>query len=358
MSNISEIDRNFAIHSANITGMRLWDVRQAPFSLHGLYNPAQGPFRRMPQDVADTVNGGVSSLCRHTAGGRLRFRTDSMRVAVQYVLPQTTSFPHMPATGTSCFDLYANGQHIHAFLPGQPDLYRAGDPIDVENGILYQSLLNIPFEGMKDILIHFPLYNEVADLKVALEEGASVLSAAPYAHPEPVVFYGSSITQGGCVSHGGTAYSAIISRRLSTDFVNLGFSGSCLAEAAMADYLATLPMSVLVYDYDHNAQTAEYLQKTHEPLYLKIRAVRPELPIIIVSAADSGLRRNRARREAILATYENALARGDENVYFVDGDHIYDEVGEENCRVDNTHPNDLGHFCMARAIGDTLQKIL
>jgi len=117
---------------------------------------------------------------------------------------------------------------------------------------------------MRDILINFPLYNPVDEAFTGLDEDAELLPAAEYAHEKPVVFYGSSITQGACASHPGNAYCNILSRRLNTNNINLGFSGGCHGEDAMAEYLAALDMSVLVYDYDHNAESAEELQRTHE----------------------------------------------------------------------------------------------
>ncbi|MBO5070851.1 MAG: hypothetical protein J6C37_10910, partial [Roseburia sp.] len=64
------------------------------------------------------------------------------------------------------------------------------------------------------------------------------------------------------------------------------------------------------------------------------------------------------RRAVIMQTYKNALQAGDKNVYFVDGQKIYESVGRDLCTVDNIHPNDLGFWCMANAIGESLKNIL
>lgn len=351
MSKLEQIDKNFLSPPVDTTGMREWDVRRAPFSIHGLYRPERGAFRRMPQEVADRVNGGVAELCRRTSGGRIRFRTDSTRFVIRYVMPSVTSFRHMPFSGTTCFDLYANGQHFHVFFPEAPQ--------ESADGIVLQGLVEISLAGMKDILIHFPLYNEVTDVSLLLPAEATVLPAVPYTYPLPVVFYGSSITQGACASRGGTAYPAQLSRRLDTDFINLGFSGNCRAEEAMADYLITLPMSVLVFDYDHNAPDAAFLENTHEAFYRRIRAARPDLPILFATASDYTIPEERDRRRAVIfRTYENAVADGDRLVGIVDGKQTYCTVGEDSCRVDHTHPNDLGMWCMANAFEPLLKRFL
>ncbi len=351
MSNIEAIDKNFSSIEVSFVGMHNYDPRKAPFSIHGLLCAEKGgKFLRMPQTVADTINSGVAELCTHTAGGRIRFRTDSKRVALKWYVPYIQDFSHMPRTGAAFFDLYANGEHIHTFIPPKTE--------PPEEEVPLEAIVHIPFEGMCDILIHFPLYNEINDIAVALEKDATVLPATPYAHELPVVFYGSSITQGGCASRGGTAYPAILARNLDTEILNLGFSGSCRAELAMADYIATLPMSAFVFDYDHNASDAQFLQNTHEPFFKRLREKRPDLPVIMISAADNCFADREQRRAVIRRTYENAVANGDRRVFFLDGQTFYEAVGAENCRVDQAHPNDLGMWCMAHAMEPVLKDLL
>ena len=116
-----------------------------------------------------------------------------------------------------------------------------------------------------------PLYGDVETVNLGLRAGATVSEHTPYKHNTPIVFYGSSITQGACASRPGRAYEAIISRKYDVNFTNLGFSGACRAEESIVDYLATLEMSAFVLDYDHNAPTLEHLKNTHHRLYEKIR---------------------------------------------------------------------------------------
>lgn len=65
-----------------------------------------------------------------------------------------------------------------------------------------------------------------------------------------------------------------------------------------------------------------------------------------------------ARREVVRKTYENALASGDENVYFIDGESFFEGEDATLCTVDRTHPNDLGFYRMANKIYPTLKEIL
>jgi len=351
MSDITKLDKNFAALAVEHEGFCQWDVRRAPFSLHGLIVREDGGFCRIPQAVADATNPVVADLADNTAGGRLRFKTDSSRVVLKWRAPFVRDFNHMPRTGTAYFDLYADGAHIHTFIPSLPQ--------QTDEEVVLEAMVHIPVPHLQEIEIYFPLYNPVQDVTIALEEHATVLPPDPYTYPLPVVFYGSSITQGGCASRGGMAYPAILERALSTEIVNLGFSGGCHAEAAMADYIATLPMSVFVLDYDHNADSPQTLRATHEPFFKRLRAARPDLPIVMVSAADEYLPGGwDVRRDIIRRTYENACAAGDKNVYFVDGHTFYAALGGRDALVDHTHPNDLGMYAMAKGIEPTLRALL
>ena len=65
-----------------------YDVRNAPFQLYGFYKPEErGVFKRIPLDVAEKTSKNVRLLCTNTAGGRLRFKTDSSYIAVGAIYP-------------------------------------------------------------------------------------------------------------------------------------------------------------------------------------------------------------------------------------------------------------------------------
>lgn len=347
--NIAEIDKNF-VETYSFDGLKTCEIEQLPFRLFGLCREAgERDYKRLPHAVVDQIgNTGYRSLYKNTSGIRLRFKTDSQRIVLSCRLPGFTRHDNMPLTGASCFDMYADGHYCKVFRPGT-DLSGT-----------YSSEHSFPDRKMRDILIHFPLYNPVNEVYISLEEDADILPCDDYKIQKPIVYYGSSITQGGCASHPGNCYCAILSRRLDADYVNLGFSGSARAEQEMADYIGSLPMHAFVYDYDYNASTAEHLQQTHEPFFKRFRQYQPTTPVIMVSAAnfvDNSEEITAQRREIIRKTYVNALAAGDKNVYFIDGSEMYKEVGLDSCTVDCVHPNDLGFLCMANTIGAVLEKL-
>lgn len=275
----------------------------------------------------------------------MRFRTDSEYVAIRAEVVGVTRISVMSHVGANGFDLYADGSFVDAYMP----------PMDLKDG--YESIIELEGKREREITIHFPLYCGVTALYIGLEENALLTSAAPYQNGKPVVAYGSSITQGGCASRPGMSYENILARRLDRDFVTLGFSGSARAEDAMIEYLKGLEMSAFILDYDHNAPTVEHLRNTHEKLFRAVREAQPDLPILILPRPRYTLREEEVQRLAVIrATYENARAAGDENVYFIHGKNLMALCGDDGT-IDDAHPNDFGFASIAKAIGDVLEQI-
>lgn len=341
-----------------VPDMKTYNVNEAPFALYGLCRePGECDFKRLPHWLPPTTgNEIIPKLYTNTAGIRLRFKTDSMRIVLHCRLPELCKVMTMPVSGSAGFDMYADGRYCSVFHPGIDRNGCHTEPENYEYG--YSSGYNFPDRKLRDIVINFPTYNPVSEVYISLEEDACLLPGEAYRHKKPVLFYGSSITQGGCSSHPGNHYPAMISRMLDVDIINLGFSGGCRAEPEMAEYIAGLDMSVFVFDYDHNAQSVEHLSQTHHRFYQQIRARNPQLPIVMISAADQCFADYLQRREVIVQSYQQAVASGDKNVYFVDGVQIYKDLGLDVCLVDFAHPNDLGFYCMANAIAPVIAPLL
>jgi len=120
-----------------------------------------------------------------------------------------------------------------------------------------------------------------------LDKNARVNGGKKYRDELPILYYGSSITQGGCASRPDHAYQALIAKWNNIDYINLGFSGNAKGEDIMVDYLASMDCGLFVCDYDHNAPTAEYLKNTHYCLYKRYREKQPSwLPLVLVKPAS------------------------------------------------------------------------
>lgn len=358
MMKLSDIDQNFKLSNDLGKDGLVWiNARDPRISLYGLfYDVEKGAYFRLPEAVAETVSPGVKCLACHTAGGRIRFCTDSEYVAITALQKKPSGImPHMAFLGSSGFDAYVfdSGKYVFcgSFIP----------PVGRDES--YQSIISFEGKEMRDITINFPLYDRVDSLFIGISDSAVLCAAPGYALDKPIVYYGSSITQGGCASRPGTSYEAIISRDLNLDYINLGFSGSAYAEQQMAGYLASLDPCVYVLDYDHNAPDDAFLKKTHWPLYETIRSCHPDVPIVFVTRPDQPFLKSkrevvRKNKAIILANYNRAAANGDQHIYYIDGNAFFSGYSMSDCTVDGTHPNDLGFYRMAKVIGASLSAII
>ena len=327
-------------------GIRFFGVDEKPFSIHGVWRTGDR-YYRLPYEVAVNVNQVVKTKCMQTTGGRVRFKTNSSYVAVKLTLHSVEQISIMPVVATAGLDIYEGDMYLGSFVP----------PFHQSNGD-FESIVELGEARERDLTIHFPLYAGINDLYIGIDEGATLGEAEPYRFDLPVVFYGSSITNGGCCSRPGMSYEAQISRALNIDHHNLGFGGSAKAEPAIAEYVAGLDMLAFVYDYDHNAPTVEYLAETHERMFKTVREKNPDLPIIMVSRPQVLTIKQRDERFAIIKrTYDNAIAAGDKNVYLIPGWTFFDGV-RNDYTVDGVHPTDLGFACMAHGIGEALKGVL
>lgn len=331
---------------------------EAPFSIHGLlpYTEEDG-FRRMPEYVFRCMTAPLMKeqrLHTNTAGGRVRFRTDATSIHIK--------------ADTGKVSYCANGNNLlhHNF-----DLYREfGDKEifectfvswseEARQGIVNESR-PLKGEGMRDFTLYMPCYGNVYSLEIGLPEGAKIEAATPYKFEKPVVFLGSSITQGGCAARSGITYQAHLSRRLDFDYINLGFSGSCRAEKGLMEYIATIPMSAFVYDYDHNSPSDEYYEETHLAGYKIVREKNPDLPIILMNKPDFYLDKESdiRRRITVQKTYQYGIEKGDKNLYYIDGLSLFGGLDREECTTDGCHPNDIGMLRMADAMTYTMHFAL
>ncbi len=332
------------------------DTKYAPFSLHGFHEP----FIRVPADVAEATSEGVAHLAKVTAGGRVRFKTTSDYIVVHADIEKTDFTPNSSPDANAGFEiLFKEGNHYQFSGMIFPDM--TGTKTYAEGRAKYKN------HEMKDVTVFFPLGSIVKNLYIGLREGTELEAGSDYTYQKPVVFYGSSIVHGGG-TRPSSPYSAVLSKRLDTDFRNIGFGGNAKAEPAIMDYIAGLDMSIFVYDYDHNAPTAEFLEETHYAGYRRFREKQPNTPVIMASLVNYHTRTfawdyltfedHEKRRAIIEASYKRAIAEGDKNVYFVDGSKIIPPEFASDATTDGLHPNDLGYYFMANSFGAIIEPLL
>jgi lysophospholipase L1-like esterase len=192
---------------------------------------------------------------------------------------------------------------------------------------------------------------------------AKVSKAGSFAVSKPVVFYGTSITQGGCASRSGLSYQAILGRTLNVDFVNLGFSGNGKGEPDVARAVASIDASAFVLDFAQNNPTVESLKEVYAPFLEAVREKHPDTPILVVTPIFAAKENQGpdARLEGMRALIRKAasarIAGGDTHLQIVEGTDLLGPTRGDGL-VDGVHPNDLGFQWMAEGLAPRLKKLL
>ena len=353
---MEKFDKNMIVETKlEQSDIKFYNVKEAPFKIYGLYDKEKGkPFSRMNLDVAKTVSDGVYWGSFKTTGAKIRFKTDSEYIAVVLKAdPENGDWPQMSGLAAHGCDLYEiiDGEYsfISSFIP----------PISSKGN--YEQV--IPFktkvEGVREFVINLPIYGNVSEMYVGIQETAALEEGNDFINEVPVYFYGSSITQGGCMSRPGMCYVNILSRKYDMNIHNLGFGGSAKGEEEIARYIADQNMSMFVYDYDYNAPSPEHLEETHERMFKIVREKHPDLPIIIMSGVSGREYAPRViRRDIIKKTYDNAVNSGDKNVYFIDGLEVFKKYGFgwNEPTIEGCHPTDLGFTLMAAAVSEVIDE--
>lgn len=342
--------------------MYRFDVRQEPFTLHGLAAGEEG-FARLPTTLFSQISEKLINLAYKTSGVRIRFSTDAPQMTLHMRLADTAFKTHMTPLSTAGAEIWQGEGHAMRRVGVVRPAAAGNVPFEALDGYALEQnvLCTIPLSGKKEtVTIYLPIFAGVEKVEVELPAGMLPQPPSPYTITSPIVFYGSSITQGACAGRPSLTYPAIVSRALDADFLNLGFSGNALGEQEIAHYIATLKMTAFVMDYDHNAPTAEHLEKTHWPFFKIIRSAHPEMPILIISRPRTG-RSNEltdACRLVIENTYRMTRTAGDQQTMLLDGKDFFPPGEEDSCLMDFVHPNDYGFRLMSERVLSSLRSIL
>ncbi len=364
--------------------------------LHGKGTFAQGPtehyYDRLPAASKNTTRPVIYELQQQPAGLFLQFTTNSTAVSLNYTLGHAgLGMWHFAPTGVSGMDAYVFddaadhrawrwvGTAHPAFpvttaIPLTPRLTRCGAVCPER---LYR--------------IHLPTYNTVGDdLALGLDPGATFTPDGshmdglfPAAGPTgKILWYGSSILQGAVASRPGQIMTHILSRNLSVETYNFGFSGSCWMEPEVAQYMSVVPDVQLIV-VDCNPNMAGFhppsIDKRTVPLVAFFRQHgHPNTPIILTEGTPYGaewssrtVRAGQANKSAALrARFEELVAGGDQHLYYSRGPPLFadslgmaaDVAGGAALLVDptvgGTHPTDLGMRKQAAYWANEIPKVL
>lgn len=362
-------------------------------TLHGVtYGETEQAFIRLDSETAAEIAGTSSldgkdddkseewlntvySLAREAAGGRIRFRTDSTYVAIKATLTihDAAHLSHgskMEAAKYG-FDVYvdsAEGSVYAGTVRGEAPTKSGTGVSNTE--VLVEGTVNLGEAADRDLTIYFPITSETKSVEIGVAEGSTIKPhETDYEEGKHLVFYGSSITQGGAVTKPGNTYVNTVGRNMNMEYTNFGMWGRCKGEPAFANYIAGLGnISAFVYDFDHNISKVNQMEPVHYPFYETVRRAYPNIPIIMITrpgnnldntaATDPSYSTTAEMKEVIYKSYQKAVAAEDENVHFIDGEAFFGYDEQYFTPTDYTHPNDVGQARMAAVVQNVLERAL
>ena len=355
-NDIAKYDKNMVVEGIVVTnGIKWVDGKLLPIEGRA-FDDVEHYYDRLPAGVTTNVNAGVRGMKHHTSGMQFRFATDSSKLSFKWVpYNQNLSMDHMPATGVSGIDVYRFDAKSGRWL------YVKTGRITNAKGAQMQ----IPWMPGTPCLVNLPLYNGVREFSLGVEPNATVsaLGHRKSGVDRPVVFYGTSITHGGCCSRPGMAFVNIVGRDLDVPVVNLGFSGSGVMEFEMSEHLARIDASCYVLDCLWNmvslssgVRNGRSVEENYEPFIRNLRAKRPDVPIVMAEACDVYCDEPSAKDKYVKQLYDKLVAEGWKNLVYLPKDDMY--TGDLEGTVDGVHPNDWGMMSLARAFGGAVRKAL
>jgi hypothetical protein len=311
-------------------------------------------YYRLPANAEGHVPSAVWDLGKQTAGMYVHFFTDAPVIKAKWRLSsESLGMPHFAPTGVSGLDLYVRADDNSWHWLG------VGKPRNIENK---ETLVEGIPSAKREYILYLPLYNGITYLEIGIPK-ENKIEKAPRIKGKPIVFYGTSITQGGCASRPGMCATAILGRKLNREIINLGFSGSGKMEPEIARLISELDPEIYFIDCLPNLEAGEVALRV-EPFIRILREAHPKTPIVLaegITYDDGFLVKTRSlrytdSRNALRNAYENLLNSGIRNLYYQIAEGELGSDGEGT--VDGTHPTDLGFMRQADTYEPMLRSIL
>jgi hypothetical protein len=323
------------------------------FTITGKYHSEKN-YARFPKIYENKLRRDVWDLGRNSAGISIRFRSNASQINVRWTVQGDNIMDHMPATGIKGVDLYA-------WVDNHWKYVNTGRPKGKINEFILVKNSNPVF---REYLLNLPLYDGVDSLSIGVNKSAEItMPLEKYLiHKQPVVYYGSSIAQGGCASRPGMAFTNILARDLDRSFINMGFSGNGTFDLSVGEAMSEIDAALYVIDCNPNTRPELIYERAVELVRL-LKQKRPEIPILLVEGfyylngfGDPKESDTEKKRVELRRAFKTLKETGIKQIYYKKGDGLIGDDSEGT--VDGVHPNDLGMMRIAKALKPAIQKLV
>jgi lysophospholipase L1-like esterase len=336
---------------AAIDSIKFYDGQMFP--IIGKYH-SETTYARFPEKHKNSIRKEVWDLGQHSAGMSVRFRTNASQITIRWSVINDNNMDHMPSTGVKGIDLYAlvdgDWKYVNTCrVQGKNNEFTL---VDTKDRIFREYLLNLP------------LYDGIESLSIGTDNRAEITSPREgnLIEEKPVVYYGSSIAQGGCASRPGMAFTNILARSMDRSFINMGFSGNGTFDLPVGEAMSEIDAALYVIDCNPNTTTDLIYNKSVELVKL-LKKKRPDIPVLLVEGfyyergfvkpEDSETEKKNIELRRAFRTLKSS---GINKLYYKNGDGLIGDDREGT--VDGVHPNDLGMMRIAEAIEPAISKII
>ena len=295
------------------------------------------PFQRLPQKYKKSVRKEVWELSENSAGVSISFLSNTTEIIVKWSLKHDLKMNHMTDAGIKGVALYEKKNDTWHYIG-------TGLPNGKKNE---KTLLKDASKTLREYCLYLPLYDTVTNLQLGLDDDCTFEEAIN--KNRPIVFYGTSITQGGCASRPGLAHTNIISRKLDHECINLGFSGNGHLENSVGSIMSNIDASLYIIECMYNVNK-DMVTSNIIPLIKTIRKnpVAKKTPIIFIEQCiiDIGSIHNEfinsviEKNDELNKQVDKAINKGEKDLFMIKQIGGIDEDSEAT--VDGIHFNDLG----------------
>ena len=294
-------------------------------------------YDRLPASYKEIVREPVWDLSKHSSGLSIRFLSNSSVITAKWEVLNNFSMDHMPDTGIKGIDLYFKDNDEWQYI-------NTGVPVGFNNE--YKLVENMDNE-LREYKVFLPLYDGIKNIEIGVDS-LSYVKKPKSNEKKPIVFYGTSITQGACASRPGMAHTNIISRQLDRDVINFGFSGNGRMEESIANLISDSNPIFYVIECMPNMYPPDLVSNNTIPLIDTIRAKDSDTPIILVDLFTSpvtALDKNAIRgtsemNNALKYQYDKMINSGYNNIIYLETQSALGNDFEGT--VDAVHFTDLG----------------
>ncbi|MDD2594531.1 MAG: SGNH/GDSL hydrolase family protein [Bacteroidales bacterium] len=338
---------SLSVYGQKVDSLRFVDAKDLMIINKGFDN-TEYDYSRLPLDMKGVIRQAVWDLGLNSAGVAVRFSSDSKCIGARWTLLNNFGMSHMAATGVKGIDLYTLDNGTWKFIGTAKPNGKESANVFVRNMV----------GEMREYLAYMPLYDGATKVEIGVDSssviGLPINDVLVKSDKKPIVFYGTSITQGGCASRPGMTYAAIMGRKLQQETINLGFSGNARMDKSMAEVVARIDADKYVIDCIPNC-TVQILRDSAYYFITYLAKARPETPIYLVenvifpySLVDTKTAVDLKEENAYWAElYDRLCKEGYTNLKYIPAKDLIGDDGE--CTVDGCHMTDLGFMRMAES---------